>query len=78
MSTPYMGSYSSSFVITPSDSVNKHFSSLYIGGTGNVTIVDEGGGVTLISAIPVGTVLPCRGTRVNSTGTSATLIVGFD
>lgn len=48
--------------------------SLYVGGTGDVTLVSVSGDVMLFSAVPVGTILPVRHTRVNSTGTTATLM----
>lgn len=53
------------------------FSSIYVGGTGHVEVVTMEGDVVLFSAVPVGTVLPIRGKRVNGTNTTASLMVGM-
>lgn len=50
---------------------------IYVGGTGHITSLDAAGTSVVISAIPVGTILPIRPTRIMSTGTTATLIVGI-
>lgn len=50
---------------------------LYVGGTGNVAVVDALGGASVIfTAVPAGTVLPVRVRQVLSTGTTATALVG--
>lgn len=50
---------------------------LYIGVTGDVTVLmADGGTAVLFKAVPVG-VLPVRVQRVNSTGTTATNIVAL-
>lgn len=70
-------------VLTPSDTVDvpklddRGPRALYIGGTGHLTSLDADGTSVVISAIPVGTILPIRPTRIMSTGTTATLIVGI-
>lgn len=51
--------------------------SLYVGGTGNVTVVDADGNTTLFSAVPAGFILPVVCKQVKATGTTATLIVGL-
>ena len=50
---------------------------LYIGGVGDVAVTTERGTVVTFSAVPVGTILPIRCTKVMSTNTSATLITGL-
>lgn len=50
---------------------------LYIGGTGDVTVVTEGGTTATFKAVPVGTVLPIRAQSVNSTNTTATNILAL-
>lgn len=68
------------FAVTPSDSVNftqGTIRGLYVGGTGNVSLVTGNGNTVLFSAIPAGTFLPVLCSRVNSTATTATLIVGL-
>lgn len=70
-------------VLTPSNSedvplINERGPrAIYVGGTGHITSLDADGTSVLISAIPVGTILPIRPTRIMSTGTTATLIVGL-
>lgn len=67
------------FTVTPSDTAN--FTSgparaLYIGVSGDVTLITTGGNAVLFKAVPVG-ILPVRCTRVNATGTAATNIVAL-
>jgi hypothetical protein len=47
---------------------------LYVGGTGNVSVVTIGGDTIIFNGVPVGTTLPIQVIRVRSTGTTATLI----
>jgi hypothetical protein len=49
---------------------------LYVGGTGAVTVVTVGGQTVAFAAVPAGTWLKIRCTKVKSTGTDATSIVG--
>ena len=68
------------FAVTPSDSTVIQARGLYVGGTGAVAVVMEGDGAptaVTFSAVPVGTILPIRVTKVMSTNTTATLIVGL-
>jgi hypothetical protein len=70
--------YDSAFVITPSDTVGYgECSGLYVGGAGNAVVLMADGKTCLISGIPAGTYLPLRHTRINSTSTTATLLVGL-
>jgi hypothetical protein len=72
-------------VITPADNTEIPVTrGLYVGGTGNLTVkfADNGdptaaGGTVLISAVPVGAVLPIQVNCINSTNTTATLIVAL-
>lgn len=45
---------------------------LYVGGTGNVTVLTEDGSTITFTAVPAGTLLPIAIQRVNSTNTTAT------
>jgi hypothetical protein len=64
-------------VVVPSDSVNQGpFRALYVGVTGDVTLVTLGGTTVLFKAVPVG-VLPVGFSRVNSTNTTATTMLGL-
>lgn len=48
---------------------------VYVGGAGNVTAVNQDGSTYLLTAPPVGSVLPIGVRRINATGTSATVLV---
>lgn len=50
---------------------------LYVGGAGNVTLLTAAGTTVLFSSVPAGTVLPVSCKRVNSTGTTATLMTAI-
>jgi hypothetical protein len=65
-------------VISPSDTVNQGpFRSLYVGGTGHVTLIGLDGNSVLFSAVPAGTLLNVGFMRVMSTGTTASLMTGI-
>lgn len=64
-------------VITPSDATMLDLIGLYIGGAGNVTVETATGNSCLFSALPVGAQIALGIRKVMSTGTTATLIVGF-
>ena len=67
------------FDISPSDSVNFAYATrwIWVGGAGDVTLVTIGGEVVTFTAIAAGTRLDVRASRVNLTGTDATLLVGM-
>lgn len=68
------------FNITPHDSTNFTYETrgIYVGGAGNVKILGVGDATAIVfTAVPVGTILPVRAVRVDSTGTTATLLVGI-
>ena len=50
---------------------------LYVGGTGDVKVVMQSGDQVTFSAVPAGTILPIRCSRVLSTGTTATLMIAL-
>lgn len=71
------------FVITKSDSTvfgataaTAVTRGIYVGVTGNINIVTEGGSTVLFSNVPVG-ILPVRATQVLSTSTTASSMVGL-
>lgn len=65
--------------VTPSDSqdLTAVARSLYIGGSGNVSVVTSGGDTVTFIGLTAGTILPVRVSRVRSTGTTATNIVAL-
>ncbi len=50
---------------------------LYVGGTGNVSVITIGGDTITFNGVPAGTTLPIQVRRLRSTGTTATLINGL-
>jgi len=48
---------------------------LWVGGAGNVKLITRGGETVTFSGVPAGTFLPIECTGVESTGTTATLIL---
>lgn len=67
------------FAIIKSDSANFTFTvrGIYVGGMGDVVAVTEEGAAVTFSAVPGGAILPIKAARVNSTGTTATNMVGL-
>ncbi len=67
--------------VTPSDTTSGLLANtsrgLYVGGTGNMAVVTANGETVLFSGIPAGMVLPVMANQVNSTSTTATLIVAL-
>lgn len=71
--------YSRAVAVVPSDATNftdGACHAIYVGGAGNITAVVNGTAV-LFTGVPVGTILPVRATRVNSTATTATAMVAL-
>jgi hypothetical protein len=65
------------FAITPSDSTVIQARALYVGVAGDVAVVTEGRDTSVVfKAAPVG-ILPVQVTKVLSTGTTATNILGL-
>ena len=65
------------FAVTPADGSDNIASALYIGVAGNVAVIPQGQTASVIFlAHPVG-YMPVRVTRVLSTGTTATNILGL-
>ena len=68
------------FAVTPHDSTNFTNSAryFYVGGTGNIALVRNDDTVVLYSAVPAGSYIFAGAKRINSTNTTATLIVGHE
>ena len=67
------------FAITPSDSTNFTVNArgIYVGVVGDITLVTEKGETVTFTSAVAGTIIPVRCSRVNSTGTAATNLVGL-
>ena len=63
--------------VTKSDTTKVAFDALYVGGTGDVAVTTVAGSVVTFTAVPAGSIIPIRCTRVMSTNTDATAIVGL-
>lgn len=71
-----LGHYNKITVVTPSDTVDLDYTScsIYTSDGGNITVDTQAGDTVLLTALPAGTMLPIRVTRVYATGTTATNI----
>ena len=67
------------FAIAPSDTValTETTRAVYVGGAGSIAAIMASGASASFAAVPSGTVLPVRLTKVMATGTSASDIVGL-
>lgn len=65
--------------VTPSDTVSTTtpFRALFVGATGNVTVLMLSGVALTFVGVQSGSILPVSGSRVNATGTTATSIVAI-
>jgi len=86
MATPSQTNYAPSnlsaedaFAITPSDTVNfaNVVRGIYIGVSGDVVAVTPAGNVLTFKNAQSGSVLPVRASRINSTLTTATNLIGL-
>lgn len=77
--TPLDGPADDAAAVTPSDSVDLANVSrgLYVGTGGDLTVITKGGTTILFKAVPSGTLLPIRVSRVKATGTAAADIVAL-
>jgi hypothetical protein len=65
--------------VTPSDSTDltNVTRAIYVGGAGALTVVMADGTTIAFAAVPAGTTIPIRASRVKATGTAATSIVAL-
>lgn len=63
--------------VTPSDTTQLGLVGLYVGTTGNVTVVDKYGTTLAFANAPAGFILPMGIAKVKATGTTASDIIGF-
>lgn len=70
---------SRAFAITPADGANltNNIRAIYVGGAGNLKIDTVGGDTVTLTGVLVGVVYWIRAKKVNSTGTTATNLIGL-
>lgn len=74
------GVASDAVAITPSDTTELNLVGFYVGTTGNVSVITQGGDNStpvIFNSVPAGTIIPLLIRRVRSTGTTASNIRGF-
>ena len=76
-STPNSFEYAAAITTSDTVSLTGITRAVYVGGAGNITAIMSNGDTVLFSAVPVGTVLPIRCTRINATATTATLLIAM-
>jgi hypothetical protein len=67
----------SAMAITPSDSTKLGLIGVYVGGAGNLTVVDSLGTTVTFTAVPAGTLIALQISKIKATGTNASNVVGF-
>jgi hypothetical protein len=65
------------YSMSPQTSMGNPGCNLYIGGTGNVSVITIGGDQLTFNGVPAGTTLPIQVRRLRLTGTTATLVNGL-
>lgn len=68
---------SEAFAVTPHDTNANNYSYLYVGTSGDVAVVTAGGNTVTFTGVLGGSVLWIQTSKVLSTGTNATNIVGM-
>jgi hypothetical protein len=66
--------------VTPSDSTDLTYSTcraIYVGGDGNISIVDGAGTTVVFIGLTANSILPVQTARINATGTTATSIIAL-
>ena len=76
-STPNSFEYAAAITTSDTVSLTGITRAVYVGGAGNITAIMSNGDAVLLTAVPVGTLLPIRCTRINATATTATLLIAM-
>ena len=66
--------------VTPSDSTDLTYSTcraIYVGGDGNISLVDGNAATIVFTGVTAGSILPVQKARINATGTTATSIIAL-
>jgi hypothetical protein len=67
------------FAATPSDvtDLSEETRAIYVGGSGDLSVVMVSGAEAMFAGVVAGTVLPVRAIRIKATGTTATQLLGL-
>jgi hypothetical protein len=71
------GAATDALAITPSDSTIVNVDAIYVGTTGNVAVTTLKGTVITFTSVPAGAVLPIKSTKIMSTNTTASNLIGL-
>ena len=66
--------------VTPNDSTDLTYSTcraIYVGGAGNIALVDGAGTTVTFTGVTAGSILPVQTARINATGTTAASLVAL-
>ncbi|HTK34467.1 MAG TPA: hypothetical protein VL358_04165 [Caulobacteraceae bacterium] len=63
--------------VTPSDTTQLGLVGVYVGAAGDLAVVGGDGGAVTFPSVPAGVIIPMAITKVKTTGTTASGIVGF-
>ena len=69
--------YQTGAAIVPSDTALLNIRGIYVGVTGNISLLTYGGNAITLTGVLAGTILPIETSRINATGTTATSLVGL-
>jgi hypothetical protein len=79
VAVPLNGPHDLMAAVTPSDSADlaNVTRAVYVGGAGDLTVINAAGTTVTFKAVPVGTLLPIRVGRIKATLTTATNLVAL-
>ncbi len=71
------GAATDAIAITKSDSTIVNVDAIYVGTTGDVAVLTSKGTTVTFPSVPAGAILPIKSTKVMSTNTTASGLVGL-
>jgi len=79
VAVPLAGPHDLMAAVTPSDSADlaNVTRGVYVGGAGDLTVINAAGTTVTFKAVPAGTLLPIRVARIKATLTTATNLVAL-
>lgn len=69
-----------SVALTESDDAGDNlapFDEIYVGGTGNLVVIQENGASVTFTAVPTGTFVPVRGVRIPTSNAATNLVANY-